>query len=185
MLLIVLLGILGLFYTQSFVTEMTELAKTDPEQAAARVARMLTIVTVAVGALTIAVGVYLTRLGFRSRSRREFPPPGTWVLRDTLILTGTPAAVLSTIALVLGLLLLGVGVALPVMGSRAIRHLEERDPRSTSQTAVPAPGLQHSLAPRVNTRPRSRRRSRRAARPPLPGGSDAACHGHRRLLLQG
>lgn len=126
MLLIVVVGFVLLTYTQSFIAETADLARSSPEAAAARAARAVTIVTTALGVTAIAGAVYLGRLGARTWWHREFPPPGTWVIRDTRVLSGGTARSVGLALMVAGTILLAVGLALPLMGANLAKDLENR-----------------------------------------------------------
>ncbi len=60
-----------------------------------------------------AFAVYLWRLGARVTATGRFPPPDTWVLRDTRVLAGAPARRRGRIIQILATLLLGTSLAVP------------------------------------------------------------------------
>ncbi len=123
-LLIVAIGFAALVHTQSFIAEVTDLARTSPERAAAKAAGAVSVMAIILAIVTIAAALYLGRLGLRTWRHAAFPPPGTWVIRDTRVLTGGAARALGMALLIVAGVLLGLGVALPIAVSRLSERLE-------------------------------------------------------------
>jgi hypothetical protein len=81
------------------------------EVAAERALRLVTIIAWLCGASFVGMGFWFLRLGYRISHSGRFPPPGAKVIKDTRVRTGAKARGLALVALVTGLLSIGVGSA--------------------------------------------------------------------------
>jgi len=108
-------GVIAIVYTESFLDEMAALAQESPSQAAARVGLVLKLVAIGAAAIPIAVGAYLTRVAMLTWRSGEFPPPGTRVLRDTVVTTGPKSRRWAVFAFLVAVILLLGGVLVPLL----------------------------------------------------------------------
>ena len=113
--LLVVAGVIAIAYTESFLDEMAALAQESPSQAAARVGLVLKLVAIGAAAIPIAVGAYLTRVAMLTWRSSEFPPPGTRVLRDTVVTTGPKSRRWAVFALLVAVILLLGGILVPLV----------------------------------------------------------------------
>jgi hypothetical protein len=112
---VLLAGIIALVYTESFLDDMKALARESPRQAAERAGLVLKIVAMGAAVIPVAVGAYLTRVAMLTWRSREFPPPGTRVLRDTAVTTGPSSRRWAVFALLVALILLLGGILIPLV----------------------------------------------------------------------
>ena len=113
-----LLGGVAVAFTKSFTDRVRMLATESPEQAATMAAQAFKAITAVMGVIPLAVGLYLTYVSVRAWRTREFPPPGTRVLRDTVVTVGPKSRTWATIGLIVAVLLGAGGILIPVWGWR-------------------------------------------------------------------
>lgn len=96
----------------------------DSDRVAFRARVVLGIVALFVVAPLIAFAAYFYRLGTLTVTSARFPPPGTAMMQDTLVLTGdaarTRGRTLKVIAVTVFLGAFGMGLLLWMLGSRTI-----------------------------------------------------------------
>ena len=83
-----------------------------PAQLAAiteRALRLVTIIAWLCGLSFAGIGLWFLRLGYRISRSGQFPPPGAKVIKDTRVRTGPQARGMALMALLTGLLSIGVG----------------------------------------------------------------------------
>ena len=107
-------GIVGLVYTGEFLDRVQKLAADDPREAARLAARTFKVLTAFMAVIPIIIGAYLAQVAVRAWRHHEFPPPGTRVLRDTVVTVGPRSRRWALLALFVALLLVGGGVLLPI-----------------------------------------------------------------------
>lgn len=100
-----------------------QLSSLPPAQARATLAHILGWSTLAVSILVATLGAYVWQLGKKIRHARRFPPPGTGVIRDTVVLTGEQARQRGRIAQFLGATLVVLSFALVLTMWRLTRLL--------------------------------------------------------------
>jgi hypothetical protein len=113
-----LLGGVAVAFTKSFTDRVRMLATESPEQAATMAADTFKAITAVMGVIPLAVGLYLTYVSVRAWRTGEFPPPGTRVLRDTVVTVGLKSRTWATIGLIVAVLLGAGGILIPVWGWR-------------------------------------------------------------------
>jgi hypothetical protein len=111
-----LLGGVAVAYTKSFTERVRTLAAESPEQAAALAADVFKAITALMGVIPLAVGFYLAYVSVRAWETGEFPPPGTRVLRDTVVTVGTKSRLWAAIGLAVALALIVGGMLIPMWG---------------------------------------------------------------------
>ncbi len=126
--IVTVVGAAGLVYTGAFLQRVRALATTSPDDAAFMVARTFKMVTVLMAVIPVLVGGYLAQVALRAWHHQEFPPPGTRVLRDTVVTVGPPSRRWSLLGLGVALLLLVGGAILPVLSWRAVDRLLDTTP---------------------------------------------------------
>ena len=120
---VVVAGVVALAFTESFLRDMTELARESPEVAAARVGFAFKLVALSAAVIPVAVGVYLARVAILAWRSGEFPPRGTRVLRDTVVTTGPRSLRWALLALLVALLLLLGGIGIPLVAWNLVEGL--------------------------------------------------------------
>lgn len=81
----------------------------------------LIVSTLLGGALAAAAGLRIGHLCWRTLQSRQYPPPGTRVIRDTLVRRGAPAERIAWIGLALVAVLLVIAVVLvPIQLARIL-----------------------------------------------------------------
>jgi hypothetical protein len=97
----------------------------DSDSVAFRARVVLGVVALFVVAPLIAFAAYFYQLGTLTVSSARFPPPGTPMMQDTIVLTGDPARtrgrVLKVIAVTVFLGAFGMALLLWMLGARAVR----------------------------------------------------------------
>ena len=111
---VTVVGAAGLVYTGAFLERVQALASDDPEEAAQLAARTFKVLTVFMAVVPIIVGAYLGQVAVRAWHHAEFPPPGTRVLRDTIVTVGPRSRRWALLAFVIALLLVGSSIFLPL-----------------------------------------------------------------------
>jgi len=120
-----LLGVVAVAYTGSFTDRLQTLAAESPEQAATIAANAFKAITALMAVIPLAVGLYLTYVALQAWQAGEFPPPGTRVLRDTVVTVGPRSRTWATIGFIIALLLVTGGILIPVWGWRLANSLVE------------------------------------------------------------
>lgn len=120
---VLMAGIVALVFTASFLENMKELARQSPRDAAARLGSALKFVAAAAAVVPLAVGAYLMRVAVLTWRSGEFPPPGTRVLRDTVVTTGPGSRRWAVFALLVAVILLLCGTALPLLTWSVVESL--------------------------------------------------------------
>jgi hypothetical protein len=117
-----LIAVAGVLLLERRLAELQEIARWDVQAAAAGMYRIAEFVIRGVGAGAILLGLWCcwTAVGILRSAR--FPAPGTRVLRDTPVLHGTKARYRGLSALLLGLVLLGLGLWYP---PRALARVQQ------------------------------------------------------------
>ena len=113
-----ILGGAAIAYTKSFTDRVQMIATESPEQAAGMAAEAFRTITALMAVIPLAVGIYLTYVSVRTWRTGEFPPPGTRVLRDTIVTVGPKSRTWATIGFVVAVLLVAGGILMPVWGWR-------------------------------------------------------------------
>lgn len=113
-LVITAIGAVGLVYTNAFLDRVKDLAGENPDAAAQLAARTFKLLTVFMAIVPIIVGLYLGFVAIRAWHHEEFPPPGTRVLRDTVVTVGPRSRQWALLAFFIALLLVGSGIFLPL-----------------------------------------------------------------------
>jgi hypothetical protein len=70
---------------------LADWVRADAGRSAQRIELILVAFALLLSAPLVAMAAYLSLLGGRAVSAREFPPPGCRVIRDTPIISGDPA----------------------------------------------------------------------------------------------
>ena len=118
-----LVGAIGIVFTASFTDHLRDLAERSPEQAARSAARAFKTITALMAVMPGTVGLYLAYVAVRAWQTGEFPPPGTRVLRDTVVTVGPRSRVWAIVGLVVAVLLLAGGIAVVVWSWRLAEHV--------------------------------------------------------------
>ena len=110
-----LLGLVFLQLTESYIEELRELSQRSPEQAMNKTAFLLVFISMMAGFPAIGMGTYLIYNGNQIRITRQFPSPGTRVIVDTPVLEGSRASLRGQLLMICGGLIVVSGLALPVV----------------------------------------------------------------------
>lgn len=121
-------GLAALVQTESFLEDMSALARESPGEAAARIGLVLKVVTATVSLIPVSVGAYLLRVAARTRRTGEFPPPGTRVLRDTAVTARPASRHWATVSFIVAITLLLLGVLVPLVTWHLVGTLLNESP---------------------------------------------------------
>jgi hypothetical protein len=108
-------GVVAIVQAESFLDDMSILARESPSAAAARIGLVLKVMTATASLIPISVGAYLFRVALLTRRTGEFPPPGTRVLRDTTVTTGPASRRWARLSFVVAITLLLGGILVPLL----------------------------------------------------------------------
>jgi hypothetical protein len=96
-------------YLGAYLGELEQMARHDPETAAARAVSTLRIILGAMACLMGITGFYLGHYGYLSLRAGRFPPPGAWIIEGRRSLTGSRAIWAGWAHLILGAVLVACG----------------------------------------------------------------------------
>lgn len=97
-------------YLATYLGELEQFARQDPEAAAERALSVLRIILGSMACLMGITGVYLGHYGYLSLKARRFPPPGAWIVEGRRSFTGARAKWAGWAHLFLGAVLISCGV---------------------------------------------------------------------------
>ena len=100
-------------FLQSFNDRLGVLAESDPQRALERGSDLLLALTAAFMVMTLALAIWLYRLGRNIERSGRFPPAGARVVRDTPVMSGPKAVAKGRLTrwLAIGLGVVSVGVS--------------------------------------------------------------------------
>lgn len=110
-----LLGVVFLQLTESYIEDLRELSQKSPDQAMDKTAFLLVFISMMAGFPAVGMGTYLIYNGNQIRTSRQFPSPGTRVSVDTPIVEGPRAVLRGRLLMVCGGLIVISGLALPIV----------------------------------------------------------------------
>jgi hypothetical protein len=108
---------------KSWTDHLQVVAGESPQQAAALAAVGLKMITALMGVLPLMVGAYLAYVSVKAWRTAEFPPPGTRVLRDTVVTAGSKSRVWAVVGGAVAFALIFGGVLSPLLGWRLAESL--------------------------------------------------------------
>ncbi len=111
----VLLGWLFLQMTQTYIQDLKQLSQHAPEQALNKSSFLLVFISMMAGFPAVGIGTYFLYQGNQIRRARQYPSPGTRVLKDTPVLEGTPAIMRGQLIMGLGGFVVVSGLGLPLV----------------------------------------------------------------------
>ena len=111
----ILLGLVFMQLTESYIQELKQLSQDSPRQAMNKSAFLLVFIAMAAGFPAVGIGAYFIYQGNQIRVTRQFPSPGTRVIVDTPIIEGSPAILRGHLLMVGGGLVIVSGLALPII----------------------------------------------------------------------
>ena len=120
---VLLVAAIALVYTGSFLHDIQVLAQDAPTEAAARAGLVLKVLAMGAAVVPVTVGAYLARVAVLTWRSGEFPPPGTRVLRDTMVTTGPTSRRWALFALLVAVILLFGGIVVPWMTWNVVESL--------------------------------------------------------------
>ncbi len=113
-LLLVVAGIVFIFYFQNYLTGLKLLAEEYPELALQRIIYSMKIIIFMLMIIFAGAGIYFLRLGILTIKTSQFPPPGIKVIKDTRLIEGKNAVRKGVIIIILSLLFIISGILLPI-----------------------------------------------------------------------
>lgn len=113
-----LLGGVAIAYTKSFTERLRMIAAESPERAASMAADAFKTTTALGAVIPLLVGAYLTLVSVRALRSHQFPPPGTRVLRDTVVTVGPKSRTWAKMGFLIAILLVAGGILILVWGWR-------------------------------------------------------------------
>ncbi|MFQ5994790.1 MAG: hypothetical protein ACE5K1_06815 [Acidiferrobacterales bacterium] len=123
--LIAIVGLWALYFTQTFFHELEALVEYDPGQAISKLLVFLYVSGVVFTAGVMSTSGYLLWLGVRTIRGERFPPPGTWVIKDTKVIGGGGARWRGYLLAVGGFVVIAAGIVIFVAGSELVTTLME------------------------------------------------------------
>jgi hypothetical protein len=109
--LVVAAGVVAILLIQRLMRLPEDPTAQELEAAAERAVRLVTVVAWVSGVGFVGTGLWFVRLGYRISRSGRYPPPGTKVIRNTVVRTGAKARGLALLALMTGLVSAGAGSA--------------------------------------------------------------------------
>ena len=116
--LMVLLGLLFLQLTETYIEELKRLSQDAPQQALDKSAFLFVFVSMAAGVPAIGIGAYFLYQGYRIRVTQQCPLPDSRVIVDTPIIEGPRAIMRGHILMICGGFIIISGLALPIIAWR-------------------------------------------------------------------
>ncbi|MBL7149332.1 MAG: hypothetical protein ISS80_04590 [Candidatus Cloacimonetes bacterium] len=113
-LLLVMAGIIFIFYFQNYLTGLRSLAEEYPELALQRIINSMIIIIFSLMIIFAGAGIYFLRLGILTIKTSQFPPPGIKVIKDTRLIEGKNAVRKGIIIIILSMLFIISGILLPI-----------------------------------------------------------------------
>lgn len=117
------LGLLLIQLTMSLVEQFQVQPVQSPEGVLLKKGILFLFMAMAAGIPAVGMGAYLMYEGNRIRDAEHIPLSGSRVIRDTPVLKGQPAKSRGIVFMVLGALVLGVGLVLPIVVWWVIRYM--------------------------------------------------------------
>ncbi len=108
-----LLAVLGLRHIQKRVATLVELAEQQPDAAEQGLLELARTSLAIPSALLAVGGLLMARLAWRAWQVETFPPPGAWLLRETVPATGAAARRRALAALLIAVLTVTLAAWLP------------------------------------------------------------------------
>ena len=134
--LIAIVGLWALYFTQTFFRELEALVEYDPVQAISKLLVFLYVSGVVFTAGVMSTSGYLLWLGVRTLRGKRFPPPGTWVIKDTKVIGGGGARWRGYLLAVGGLAVIAAGIAIFIAGSELVATLTEMSEQEQAMLAA-------------------------------------------------
>ena len=122
-LLLVVAGVIFIFYFQNYLTGLKLLAKEYPELALQRIIYSMKIIIFMLMIIFAGAGIYFLRLGILTIKTSQFPPPGIKVIKDTRLIEGKNAVRKGVIIIILSMLFIISGIFLPIQFYAIMRTL--------------------------------------------------------------
>jgi len=113
-LLLVMAGIIFIFYFQNYLTGLKLLAENYPELALQKIISSLKVIIFSLMILFAGAGIYFLRLGILTIKTSQFPPPGIKVIKDTRLIEGKNAIRKGILIIILSMLFIISGILLPI-----------------------------------------------------------------------
>ncbi|NUQ60936.1 MAG: hypothetical protein HUU20_00500 [Pirellulales bacterium] len=125
--LLALSGLAILWLLQARLGAIRELAETDLDRAISRAVGLIRVIASIAALSFLGMAVWFGRLSWQIQSTGQYPPPGTKVIRDTLVRTGHRARRLGNLAMASAMFFVAIGtVGMWYMYSLAVAVLEGR-----------------------------------------------------------
>jgi len=119
------MGAAALIFTRAFTERILAAAAESPAEAAATAARAVRMTLSLLSVIPLAVGMYLISVSIRAWQANEFPPPGTRVLRDTVVTLGPGSRRWALAGFVTAVFLIAGGTTVLVLAWRLAASLIE------------------------------------------------------------
>jgi len=117
------LGFGGIIWVKGYLADISEMLKTEPNEAMKQVVVLLRLAGFGVMVPLVGFGGYLIYLSGRAWQALQFPPPGTKVMCPTKVLRGKKARLKAAFGIACGGILIVSGVLIPFFVVRTIMHL--------------------------------------------------------------
>ncbi len=114
--LVIALGVLGvvaIYVFAQFLQGLQALANESPEEALERFGAFLRVFLAVTSVSLMLISGWVARFSLKALQAKQFPPPGTRVIRDTRVMCGAQARRKAILGLVLAAILAVCGVLVP------------------------------------------------------------------------
>ncbi len=101
--LFILLAIWALLIFSREISILSDVSQVDSEVAIIRMKLLVKTVCYAMVISGIGIGAYFFRLAIRTKSTGQYPPPGTFLIRDTKIYHDSAAQLRATLLMILAI----------------------------------------------------------------------------------
>ncbi|NOT54992.1 MAG: hypothetical protein HOP18_10335 [Deltaproteobacteria bacterium] len=113
-------GAFGILFLREFLAHIEALTAHAPEERIQQLITLLKILLVIKGISFIGFGTFSAQRALRTIHTDQFPPPGTRVIRDTLVVTGRAAQRHGKGLLVLSVVVITSGIVVPIFTWRML-----------------------------------------------------------------
>jgi hypothetical protein len=103
-----IMGLISIFYFQSFLQDLNALAKSDPEQALARALQLLHTVNIVNAIVLSLFALYFLQFFVLTYGSAQYPPPGVRVFKDRKVILGKGARIRGVVGVAIALVLFGL-----------------------------------------------------------------------------
>jgi hypothetical protein len=119
LIMMVTLAIFGgalIYFTMEYLSQVTQPGNPPMEAMGHQIGMLFLVVTMLTGMPAVGMGAYVMYIGSRIRLTQQWPPAGMGFRNESPIMLGNRATRVGVVVMVLGFVLVGCGLMLPVIG---------------------------------------------------------------------